>query len=150
MRRRRVLSSGLAMGLVATTFGSIAAAPPAVTVYASPLCGCCGKWVDHLRAAGFAAEVEHVDDVAPVKRMAGVPRPLASCHTASVDGNVVEGHVPAHVVHRLLRERPDVGGIAVPGMPIGSPGMEGPSPEPYTVYTFAAGERPRPYAHIDP
>ena len=150
MRRRRVLSSGLAIGVAALPFGSLAAAAPAISVYASPYCGCCGKWVDHLRAAGFTAEVTHVDDVAPMKRMAGVPRALASCHTASVDGYVVEGHVPAPVIRSLLQERPQVRGIAVPGMPIGSPGMEGPSPEAYTVYSFTAGEAPRPYERIRP
>lgn len=150
MRRRRVLSLGLATGLAALPFGALALAAPAISVYASPYCGCCGDWVEHLRSAGFAAEVTHVDDVAPMKRMAGVPQGLASCHTASVDGYVVEGHVPAPVIRRLLRERPQVRGIAVPGMPIGSPGMEGPSPEPYTVYSFADGEAPRAYERIRP
>lgn len=149
VRRRHLLLSGLASALAARPVAGIAAAP-AVAVYASPRCGCCGAWVDHLRAAGFAVDVTHVDDIAPVKRMAGVPAGLASCHTASVAGYVVEGHVPAHVVRRLLRERPEVRGIAVPGMPIGSPGMEGPSPEAYTVYAFAAAGEARPYERIRP
>lgn len=107
-----------------------------MVVYRSPTCGCCTAWVEHMRAAGFRVQVEDRVDLAPVKAEAGVPFDLSSCHTAVVEGYVVEGHVPAEDVRRLLAERPDVKGLAVPGMPVGSPGMEGPRPEPYTVVAF--------------
>jgi hypothetical protein len=150
MNRRRLLGSALASGLVATPPARALADPPRITVYKSPWCGCCEAWVDHVRAAGFAAEVHDVEDLAAIKRLAGVPDRLGSCHTASVSGYAIEGHVPADVIRRLLDERPAVRGLAVPGMPVGSPGMEGPSPEPYTVYSFADGRRPDRYAVIRP
>ena len=107
-----------------------------VTVYKSPTCGCCTLWADHMREAGF--EVREIDrtEMIPVKKELGVPLELASCHTAIVDGYVLEGHVPAGDVARLLSERPSVGGLAVPGMPMGSPGMEGPRKDDYRVITF--------------
>ena len=107
-----------------------------VTVYKSPTCGCCTKWVDHIREAGFRVEVRDTPNVQPVKTEHGLPGHLASCHTALVGGYVVEGHVPADVIRRLLRERPEVAGVAVPGMPMGSPGMEGPYTDPYQVIAF--------------
>ena len=93
-------------------------------------------WVAHLEQNGFTVRATDVPSLTPVKRQAGIPRGLASCHTALVDGYIVEGHVPASDIKRLLAERPDVRGIAVPGMPIGSPGMEGPNPQPYDVLAF--------------
>jgi hypothetical protein len=107
-----------------------------MTVFKSPYCGCCAAWVDHVRAAGFTVDVRETDNLAPVKAMAGVPDDAHSCHTATIDGYVVEGHVPADRIARLLAERPAIAGIAVPGMPIGSPGMEGPGAQPYRVVTF--------------
>ncbi len=107
-----------------------------VVVYKSPACGCCGDWVDHLRSNGFEVRVEDRDDLRPVKAELGVPSDLVACHTAVVEGYVVEGHVPADDVRRLLEERPDVAGVAVPGMPVGSPGMEGPREERYSVVAF--------------
>ena len=107
-----------------------------VHVYKSPTCGCCSKWMDHLREAGFRVEATEVADVTPIKRENGVPQRLTACHTAFVGGYVVEGHVPAQDVRRLLAERPKIAGLAVPGMPIGSPGMEGPNPEHYQVLSF--------------
>jgi hypothetical protein len=150
MQRRHFVRTALACGLLAAPLSGAFATPLAMTVYKTPWCGCCGAWVDHLRTAGFTVDVRDLDDLAPVKRMAGVPEALASCHTGAVDGYTIEGHVPAHLVRRLLDERPAVRGLAVPGMPIGSPGMEGPSPEPYTVYSFAAGSAQRPFAVIRP
>ncbi len=97
---------------------------PTVTVYKSPTCGCCAKWVDHMKANGFEVNVTDMPDVTPMKTRFGLPVALASCHTAVIDGYVVEGHVPADVVKKMLNEKPDITGIAVPGMPIGSPGME--------------------------
>ena len=107
-----------------------------VTVYKSPTCGCCTKWIAHLEANGFKVNAHDVADLTQVKREHGVRRELTSCHTALVDGYVIEGHVPANDIQRLLQERPDVVGLAVPGMVMGSPGMEGPTSEPYNVLTF--------------
>ena len=105
-------------------------------VYKTATCGCCAKWVDHMRAAGFTVSVENVMDITAVKRQTGVPLDLASCHTALVGDYVIEGHVPARVVRAFLDEAPAALGIAVPGMPIGSPGMEGANPRPYDVLAF--------------
>lgn len=116
--------------------GLVAAQESQITVFKSPYCGCCGKWVDYMRAAGFQVAVRDMEDLASVKRMAGVPAQLESCHTASVNGYIIEGHVPAEAVHRMLSGETGYRGIAVPGMPIGSPGMEGGTPEPYAVYGF--------------
>jgi hypothetical protein len=109
-----------------------------LVVYKSPTCGCCGAWVDHVRDAGFEVEVHDVMNVHPIKEQHGLPNHLGSCHTTLVDGYVVEGHVPADVIRRLLAERPQIAGIAVPGMPIGSPGMEVPTgrKDPYDVIAF--------------
>ena len=108
-----------------------------VTVYKSPTCGCCNKWVEHLQANGFTVKAQNVSDVMPYKSANGVPLALASCHTAKVDGYVIEGHVPAADIKRLLKERPKVLGLSVPGMPVGSPGMEqGAHKEKYDVLTF--------------
>jgi hypothetical protein len=110
---------------------------PTVTVWKSPTCGCCAGWVDHLRESGFAVEVVNVENLAPIKAEHGVGTSLQSCHTARVDGYTIEGHVPAEDIRRLLERRPAVAGLAVPGMPIGSPGMEaGDVRERYDVLTF--------------
>jgi hypothetical protein len=130
----RLLSSTALVALLGAPLAAEEATT--VTVYRSPTCGCCTKWVDHLKEAGFAVEMREVRDVTPVKIENGVPEKLASCHTALVEGYVIEGHVPASDVTRLLAERPPVSGLAVPGMPIGSPGMEGPDPEHYRVLSF--------------
>jgi hypothetical protein len=113
-----------------------------VLVYKTPTCGCCGKWVAHLRAAGFKVRTVDTEDLAPIRREWQLPPQLASCHTAKVGRYVIEGHVPAADIRRLLETRPRVDGLAVPGMPIGSPGMEqGSVVEPYDVLSFnAAGE----------
>jgi hypothetical protein len=111
---------------------------PVVKVYKSPTCGCCGKWVTHLQNAGFEVSAENVDNVGVYKQEYGLPRQLASCHTAIVGGYVVEGHVPAEDVQRLLKEQPDIVGIGVPGMPMGSPGMESPNPQDYATLAFDA------------
>ena len=102
----------------------VSADAPLVTVYKSPTCGCCAMWVEHLEREGFRVESRDRADMAAVKDSLGLPPDLSSCHTGVVDGYVVEGHVPAQYVRQLLDERPDALGIAVPGMPIGSPGME--------------------------
>lgn len=107
-----------------------------VVVYKSPTCGCCKGWVKHMRESGFSVEVHDRSDVSPVKRQLGVPRHLQSCHTAKVGNYVIEGHVPANDIKRLLNEKPDVAGLTAPGMPMGSPGMEGPRKDRYDVLTF--------------
>lgn len=109
---------------------------PVVHVYKSPTCGCCKAWVAHLEENGFRTEVEDMPNVDPVKQKLGVPGHLASCHTGVVNGYVIEGHVPADVIRRLLAEKPAVAGLAVPGMPMGSPGMEGLRKEAYDVVAF--------------
>ena len=123
---------------------------PTVLVYKTPTCGCCNGWVEHLREAGFTVDARDVRDLMSVKLDAGVPTGMTSCHTAIVDGYVVEGHVPAEHVARLVQERPDIAGIAVPGMPIGSPGMEGPNPEPYQVLAFGRDGSASVFADVDP
>jgi hypothetical protein len=117
-------------------FWSVYAADPAVTVYKDPFCGCCGLWVEHLRKNGFQVTVHEVENVAPYKKEHGVPTSMQSCHTAIVDGYTIEGHVPAGEVQRLLKERPGAKGLAVPGMPMGSPGMEGARVDAYKVMLF--------------
>ena len=112
------------------------AAEADITVHKDPNCGCCSGWVDHLRAAGFSVDVQETADLVRVRQRYGVPPELTACHTAIVGGYVIEGHVPALAIRRLLAQRPDVKGIAVPGMPIGSPGMEGGTPQPYAVILF--------------
>ena len=125
---------GLAVGL---SWGPPRQASAAdITVYKTASCGCCGKWAEHLRAHGFNVNTRDVHDLSEVKRAHGVKPEFASCHTAVVDGYVVEGHVPADVIERLLVERPPVVGVAVPGMPAGSPGMEVGHRQPYNVITF--------------
>ncbi|HVH08449.1 MAG TPA: DUF411 domain-containing protein, partial [Gemmatimonadales bacterium] len=131
------------------TFGMLAAAValasaavppprpgPAITVYKNPSCACCKKWVQHLEAAGFRVTVHDTSDLAAIRARAGVPRKLSACHTAFVDDYVVEGHVPADVILRLVKERPGIAGVAVPGMPAGSPGMESAAPVRYYIETF--------------
>src|SRR5262249_32644469 len=134
--RFRVLSILLA---ALTAAAPVAAeSKPEIRVYKSPTCGCCEKWVEHLRAEGFAVQTNDVPDVMPIKLENGVKPEFSACHTAFVDGYVVEGHVPASDIRRLLAERPAVAGLAVPGMPIGSPGMEGSGAKPYEVLSFGA------------
>lgn len=141
--RRRLLATAGATLLA--WLPAARAAAPVVTVYKSPLCGCCGGWVEHMRRSGFDVRVRSVPDATPYKEKLGVPTTLASCHTAEVEGYVVEGHVPAGDVRRLLRERPGAKGIAVPGMVPGSPGMDGP-PTPYASLLFDAQGRSSVFA----
>lgn len=140
---RRTALLTLASIAVVTTARSGNAAAPTVTVSKDPNCGCCVGWAEHLRVSGFAVDVRDVTDLAPVKARLGVPGDLAACHTAEVGGYVIEGHVPASAIRRLLREKPQAKGLAVPGMPTGSPGMEvpGSAPEEYAVILFGATRR---------
>lgn len=141
---RRLFLSVMVGGLAAsiTRASAASAAEPQtgqVTVFRSPTCGCCRDWVTHMKAAGFQVQDNVTNAMAAVKQRYGVPEASESCHTAIVSGYVVEGHVPASDVRRLLAERPDVRGIAAPGMPVGSPGMEmGDRVDPYAVVSFTA------------
>ncbi len=107
-----------------------------VEVYKSATCGCCSKWLDHLRAHGFRVRAQDVQDLMAARARLGIPHALGSCHSAQVGGYAIEGHVPAPDILRLLRERPDAAGLAVPGMPRGSPGMEVGVNDPYAVLLF--------------
>ncbi|MFT5426472.1 MAG: hypothetical protein ACI9ZT_001413 [Gammaproteobacteria bacterium] len=109
---------------------------PIIQVFKSPTCGCCSKWVTHLEANGFEVKAIDVDDINLVKRSYGIPPALASCHTAVVGDYLVEGHVSAEDIVEMLKQKPAIKGIAVPGMPIGSPGMEGSAPQAYDVVSF--------------
>lgn len=126
-------------GLHLTGLPAATAAQPRMKVWKSPTCGCCGAWVDHMRAAGFAVDVTVTDAMDAVKSSLGVTPSLASCHTGEVEGYVLEGHVPADAIKRLLKERPQAIGLAVPGMPQGAPGMETGTVEPYDILLFAPG-----------
>lgn len=118
---------------------ALQAAGPKMQVYKTPTCGCCGKWVQHLRDYGFEVAVQDVADTSPYRRKYGVPDQLASCHTGIVESYAVEGHVPAREIRRILREKPKAAGLAVPGMPAGSPGMEAPRSQAYSVLLVGEG-----------
>jgi len=116
---------------------SAAAEGLSIKVYKSPTCGCCANWIKHLEAAGFNVEVENSEAMAMVKAEAGVPVQLQSCHTAKIGDYVFEGHVPIETIVRFMEEKPDVQGLAVPGMPVGAPGMEmGDRVDPFDVIAF--------------
>jgi hypothetical protein len=148
MKRRTFLTAlaGVA-GMMAAS--GLAAAPqlPKVDVFKSPYCGCCTQWVEHLQKEGFAVEVTMVDDVAAVRTRLGMPASLASCHTATVGGYVLEGHVPAREVKKLLTEKRNALGLTVPGMPAGSPGMEmGGRQDAFQVLLVSKDGKSTPYA----
>ena len=139
MRTKLMLIGGLALAAVVLVSppGHLPAQGPAMTVYKTPTCGCCAKWVDHMKSAGFKVQVQDMDDLTEIKQASGVPIPIRTCHTAVVSGYVIEGHVPADLVKKVLAEKPKMTGIAVPGMPVGSPGMEsGNQKSPYDVVLF--------------
>jgi hypothetical protein len=116
--------------------GPALAARDVMAVYKSATCGCCTKWIEHLRVNGFEVKTHDVDDITVSRARLGVPQALGSCHTGSISGYLIEGHVPARDIQRLLRERPSAAGLAVPGMPRGSPGMEAGIKEAYDVLLF--------------
>jgi hypothetical protein len=142
LTRRGIIAAILTFVLVGS--GSLAGqrGGAVVEVFKTPTCGCCHLWVKHLEQNGFTTKVTDMDDLSAVKRKHGVPARATSCHTAVVNGYVLEGHVPAAEVKKLLVERPAIAGLAVPGMPVGSPGMEvGSTVQPYNVLSFdKAGE----------
>jgi hypothetical protein len=138
-----ILSIGV--GILSSRPGTLSAAdaalaPIEVTVYKSPTCGCCSKWVDHMTASGFKVIAHDTNNMQAVKTKLGVPEAMVSCHTSVVNGYVIEGHVPAADIQRLLRDKPKVAGLAVPGMVMGSPGMEGNRSDPYNVIAFGEGK----------
>lgn len=139
MISRRNFLGGVAVTLlIARLNGPAMAQSPHLTVHKDPNCGCCGAWVEHLRANGFEVSVTETAQLNRIKARLRVPNALASCHTAEIEGFVIEGHVPAGSVRKLLALRPNIRGLAVPGMPVGSPGMEveGTPPETYDVVAF--------------
>ena len=138
--------AGLALAAVMLSAALPSHKPGEMLVYKSATCGCCKKWVDQMRQQGFTVTTRDEEDMTPIKADLGVPAATHSCHTAVIDGYVIEGHVPAADIKRLLKEKPKVVGIAVPGMVVGSPGMEGPDPEPYDVVTFDAKGQTTVYA----
>src|SRR5712675_147139 len=121
---RRSALAFIAAGLVVPALSASAQAPT-IIIHKDPNCACCGGWVQHLKAAGFAVTVEETANLQVVRKRLRVPADLAACHTAEVDGYILEGHVPAVAIRQLLEKRPTATGLAVPGMPVGSPGMEG-------------------------
>jgi hypothetical protein len=137
-----------ALTILMAAFPAQAENLPNVEVYKSPFCGCCAGWVDHMRDSGFPVTVRDLEDISMIKRKAGVPERLDSCHTAMVDGYLIEGHVPASDIKRLLQLRPEGRGLAVPGMPIGSPGMEqGDQHDPFDVILLGSSEGGEVFSH---
>ena len=146
--RRTLIGRGAAV-LAGLAVPPLAAARPPGTpmvVYKDPSCGCCHDWVEIMRKAGFEVSTRDTAKMQAVKARYRVAAELVSCHTALVGGYVVEGHVPADLIRKMLREKPPVIGLAVPGMPMGSPGMEGPQKEAYDVLLFSAGGKTTVYA----
>jgi hypothetical protein len=140
---RRAFTGGIALVAMSAALPVFAQQGPKITIYKNPSCDCCQKWAEHLAAAGFATELINRGGITALKTEWGVPAALHSCHTGKIDGYVIEGHVPAVAIKRLLSERPQAIGLAVPGMPIGSPGMEGGEPETYEVVLFDKdGQKP--------
>ena len=137
MNRKCFLKSVIVGPLMLTL--RLKAASPQIIVFKDPTCGCCGKWAEHLRNNGFDVKIQEVSNTAGYRRKYGIPDTLRSCHTAVVDEYAIEGHVPAADIQRLLKEHPKAKGLAVPGMPVGSPGMEGVRAEVYSVMMFDAG-----------
>ncbi len=131
-----ILAAALLSGGLLLSGGPMTANATEVTIYKSSTCGCCKNWVKHMEANGFAVKSVDVTDIRPYKSKYGVTPSLASCHTALIEGYAIEGHVPAADIKRMLRERPAIRGLAVPGMPSGSPGMEQGYKDHYNVFSF--------------
>ena len=147
---RRSFTAALAAAIAVVGLTRARAAEPLeALIHKDPNCGCCDAYARHLSDNGFMVHVVADQDMPALKVRFGVPANLASCHTVEIDGYVIEGHVPADQIRRLLKERPNARGLAVPGMPIGSPGMEGENPEPYDVVVFGADGQ-RVFARVDP
>ena len=134
------------VAMLFTGAASLVFAAESVTVFKSPYCGCCEKWVEHLRKNGFQVTTKDVSDVPATRRQLGMPDQYGSCHTAKVGNYIVEGHVPASDIQRLLKERPTALGLAVPSMPPGSPGMESDRPLPYQTLLVQRGGATKVFA----
>lgn len=146
MNRRSFTAAVAAVPLLVAASRLPAATRPVVEVWKSPTCGCCNEWIRHMQANGFSVKTFDTGN-AMMRRALGIPTDLGGCHTARVEGYAIEGHVPAREVRRLLDERPDAIGLAVPGMPIGAPGMEqGSRIDPYTVLLIRRDATTKPYA----
>lgn len=143
MLRRKLAMMVAPIALLACAEGAAAAT---LFVTKSAWCGCCKAWVEHMRKAGFEVKVNEVEDVTPTARRLGVPDRLRSCHTTEAGGYVIEGHVPAADVKRLLAQKPKALGLAVPGMVVGSPGMEGGRPQPYQTLLFDKSGKTKVFA----
>ena len=155
MKKRpvRTFALGVSFLALALTTGaapasSVGAAPkkPTITVYKDPGCGCCKSWIAHLIKHGYRVDAKDTPEMTGIKRSLGVPDGLTACHTAIVNGYLIEGHVPAADIARLLEEKPKVAGLAVPGMPMGSPGMEGPRTQHYQVLSFDKAGKTKVFA----
>jgi hypothetical protein len=145
---RKTIIAVAAAGTIAGAaylFAGPSATAEEVTLYKNPQCGCCENYADYLRDNGFTVTVKPTHELAPMSREAGIPDDFQGCHLAFIDDYVVSGHVPVGTVNRLLTERPDIKGVTLPGMPMGSPGMSGTKTEPFTVYEINDG-RPKVYA----
>lgn len=144
--KRRIILQALLMGSAAVPLLTHAAVP-VIEVYKSASCGCCHMWVEHLKTAGLSVKVQDVEEPGTYRRKFGMPDALGSCHSARVAGYALEGHVPAADIRRLLLEKPKARGLAVPSMPLGSPGMEGPRSDPYDVFLMQVDGRYSVYRH---
>jgi hypothetical protein len=133
----RLIGAG-ALVLLSPAVGAVATPSRKIKIYKSPYCGCCGTWTKILQKHGYETQVFKMNDLGRVKRLAKLPANLESCHTGIIDGYFVEGHVPVEAIEKMLAERPRIVGIAVGGMPIGSPGMPGPDPEPFDAVAYTA------------
>ena len=147
-RRHFLASAAAAIAPLAIVRNLFAAPAPVITVYKDPGCECCAKWVKHLTANGFVANVHDSSNMDEVKKSMRVPEALQSCHTAVVDRYVIEGHVPAGVIKKLLASKEQLQGLAAPGMPMGSPGMEGGRVDHYDIIAFTNTGKTRVYAHM--
>lgn len=141
----RIFSVLIAAASVLAASGVHAETPTEGKLYKNPQCGCCDEYAKHLEQNGFEITLENTTDLSSIKKQAGVPEELAACHTMLIGNYVVEGLVPLDTLNRLLTERPEIRGIALPGMPVGAPGMPGPKAEPFKIYTISDGE-PTVYA----
>ncbi|HYD96480.1 MAG TPA: DUF411 domain-containing protein [Noviherbaspirillum sp.] len=147
MKSQLLLKAAMAALLTAPVLASAAA--PVIDVYKSAYCGCCGDWVKHLESNGFTVRTHNVANPSDYREKHGIPNDLGSCHTGVVAGYAIEGHVPAADIKRLLAERPNAKGLAAPGMPMGSPGMEGSRKDSYDVLLVDGNRRTRVFSHHD-
>jgi len=136
MYRRLALSGSLIALLLFAAVPAKADHMPSATIYKHPQCGCCSGYADHLKAAGYHVKVKNTEDIDQVKQLLGVGPELESCHSTVIGNYVIEGHVPLETVDRFLKKKPQLRGIALPGMPTGTPGMPGPRDEKLVIYTI--------------